>query len=75
MDSRESNSVSRIELLTTPFRRFARLEASGGILLLACTVFALVWANSPWEEGYHHFWDKPFLVGFGRLYLSETRHF
>jgi Na+:H+ antiporter, NhaA family len=74
-DSAPPGGKSPIELLTTPFSRFARLEASGGILLLLCTVLALVWANSPWEEGYHHFWDKPFAVGFGHLYLSETRHF
>lgn len=31
-----------IEVLTSPFVRFARLEASGGILLFAATIAALV---------------------------------
>jgi NhaA family Na+:H+ antiporter len=51
------------------------MEASGGILLLLWTAFALVWANSPWEEGYAHFWHEPLAIGFGRLFITESRHF
>jgi len=68
-------SIAPIERLTTPFTRFARLEASGGILLLACTVLALTWANSPWEESYIHFWHRELTMGFARFFLSESRHF
>jgi len=74
-ESRTHTSLLPIERITSPFARFVRLEASGGILLLACTLLALVWANSPWEEGYAHFWHKPLAIGFGRAFLSETRHF
>lgn len=70
-----SSPVSPIERLATPFTRFARMEASGGILLLACAAFALVWANSPWEENYAHFWHKPLSIGFGRFLMTESRHF
>jgi NhaA family Na+:H+ antiporter len=38
-------------------RRFLELEAAGGIVLLGATVAALVWANSPWQAGYHAFWE------------------
>ncbi len=31
-------------------RTFIHDEAFGGILLLACAVVALVWANSPWNK-------------------------
>jgi NhaA family Na+:H+ antiporter len=31
-----------------------RAETTGGLLLLAATVVALVWANSPWQDTYHH---------------------
>lgn len=34
------------------FQRFFRSEASGAIVLLAATLFALVWANSPWADAY-----------------------
>jgi hypothetical protein len=36
--------------LLAPFRRFAALEAAGGLVLLACTAVALAWANSPWAD-------------------------
>ncbi len=31
-----------------------RAETTGGLLLLAAAVVALVWANSPWHESYEH---------------------
>ena len=62
-----------IDLLIEPFARFARMEASGGILLLACTFVALVWANSPWESSYNALWDAPITAGFGRFVLTESR--
>ncbi len=31
-----------------------RAETTGGMLLLAAAVVALIWANSPWQDGYHH---------------------
>jgi len=63
-----------IEILISPFTRFARMEAAGGILLLLATLIALVWANSPWEANYHSIWHTTFTVGFGRYVLSWSRH-
>ena len=37
-------------------RRFLQTEASSGIVLLAATAVALVWANSPWAHGYEDLW-------------------
>jgi NhaA family Na+:H+ antiporter len=34
------------------FEWFVHSEVTGSILLLACTVVALVWANSPWANSY-----------------------
>ncbi|MGW6196131.1 Na+/H+ antiporter NhaA [Kribbella sp. NPDC055110] len=34
-----------------------RAETTGGLLLLAAAVVALVWANSPWQDAYHHLRD------------------
>ena len=34
------------------FEWFVHSEVMGSILLLACTVIALVWANSPWADSY-----------------------
>jgi len=63
-----------IEILISPFTRFARLEAAGGILLLLATLIALVWANSPWEDSYHAIWHTTFTLGVGRYVLSWSRH-
>ena len=34
------------------FNRFFKSEVSGSIVLMACTIVALAWANSPWSQTY-----------------------
>jgi Na+/H+ antiporter NhaA len=43
--------------LGAPLRGFISTEAGGAGLLLAATVVALVWANSPLSDSYESFWD------------------
>ena len=64
-----------LERLAKPFQEFAKLEASGGILLIACTVAALIWANSPWAESYFGLWHTKLTFGFAGQQLSEELHF
>jgi len=73
-ESELPSDPSPIEILFSPFARFARMEAAGSIVLLASTALALAWANSPWEPRYHALWSTPAFVGFGRFSLSESRH-
>ena len=63
-----------IEVLVSPFVSFAKLEAASGILLVVSSVAALLWANSPWEQSYHAFWNTEASIGFGRFALTETLH-
>jgi Na+:H+ antiporter, NhaA family len=35
-----------------------RTETAGGLLLVAAAVVALIWANSPWQDTYHHLRDS-----------------
>lgn len=63
-----------IDVITSPFMRFARMEAAGGIVLLAATVVALVWANSPWGETYHQVFELPITIGFGKVVVTENWH-
>ncbi|PVW14597.1 Na+/H+ antiporter NhaA [Marixanthomonas spongiae] len=44
----------------TPFKRFVKIEAFSGFLLLAATILALIWANSPFSETYQEIWDHEF---------------
>src|ERR1700761_1169365 len=63
-----------IDIITSPFTRFARMEAAGGILLLVATAAALLWANSPWEHSYHEIWFTQATITLGPVSLSESRH-
>jgi Na+:H+ antiporter, NhaA family len=62
-----------IEVLLSPFVSFARIEAAGGILLMASTIAALLWANSSWAASYYSLWDAHTTIGFGKFALTETR--
>ena len=56
-------------------RTFIHDEAFGGILLLACAVVALVWANSPWNERYEDLWHATLTLGTSHFHLTESlRH-
>jgi len=56
-----------IEQLIKPFALFAKQASAGGIVLLACAVIALLWANSPLGEYYFRLWSTPVEVRFGNL--------
>jgi NhaA family Na+:H+ antiporter len=60
-----------IDTIIRPFQEFAHTAASGGVLLLAFTVAALIWANSPWSHSYHELWHTPVTAGFGGHVLSK----
>src|SRR6266850_659042 len=72
---RPIEETTPIERLVRPFQEFAKLEASGGILLIGCTIAALVWANSPWAASYFHLWHTDLTFGFAGRHLSEPLHF
>jgi NhaA family Na+:H+ antiporter len=44
-------------LETNRLQDFFKLEAASGIVLFACAVAALVWANSPFAGSYHTLWQ------------------
>lgn len=54
-----------------PFVRFSHIEAAGGIVLVAATVVALVWANSPWKAGYGSLWATNVRFEFGSYVFAE----
>src|SRR6476646_7656017 len=74
-DRRPLESATPIQRLVRPFQEFARLEASGGVLLIGCTVAALIWANSPWAGSYFHLWHTN--LTFDRIggLLAKPLHF
>jgi Na+:H+ antiporter, NhaA family len=60
-----------VERIVRPFQDFAQKQSSGGILLIAATVVALVWANSSWAESYAALWHTKFTVGVDGVSLSK----
>ncbi len=48
--------------ILSPFQKFVKLQTSSGILLLATTIIALIWANSAFAESYQDFWQ--YEIGF-----------
>ncbi len=58
--------------LIRPFQQFFRKEASSSILLLVATAVALVWANLPYGESYHHFWETEFSISVGGFHFARS---
>lgn len=62
-------------LVARPIRRFLHTEAAGGVVLLIATIAALVFANSPFQDGFESFWATEIKIEIGNFVLSEDlRH-
>jgi len=60
-----------IDRILSPFQEFFQQEASSGILLIAATLIALIWANSPMAESYHALWESQVTIQFGPFGISK----
>jgi Na+:H+ antiporter, NhaA family len=60
-----------VERIVRPFQDFAHKQSSGGILLIAATMVALAWANSPWSESYAALWHTKLTVDIGDFSISK----
>jgi Na+/H+ antiporter NhaA len=66
---------SLVVQLSAPLSRFLSTEASSAGLLLAATVTALVWANSPWSGAYEALWEAEAAVSLADWELSmDLKH-
>jgi NhaA family Na+:H+ antiporter len=57
--------------LVMPIQRFIHIQGISSIALLAAAVFALLWANSPWHDSYHHVWEMELTLSRLRLPVHE----
>lgn len=69
-----NTALTPIEKITQPINDFLHKEASGGILLIIATVIALIWANSPFAESYHHLWHTYISINAGNIGLNYSLH-
>ncbi|MEA2180011.1 MAG: Na+:H+ antiporter, NhaA family [Solirubrobacteraceae bacterium] len=66
---------ARVRQAVDPLVEFLHEEAAGGLALLAATIVALVWANSPLGDDYVALWEHELTVGAGSLALTlDLRH-
>ena len=63
--------VTVVGRLMEPIVRFLRVESSGGLVLLASTLAALLLANSALSAPFHSLWETPAGVTFGDFELIE----
>lgn len=63
---------SLADRLARPFQIFAAHKLSGAILLLAATVVAVAWANSPWAGFYHHWLETKLALSIGPFSLNKS---
>ncbi len=61
---------SLLAQLSGPLRRYLSTEAGSASLLLAATLAALVWANSPWSDAYVALWSADASLSVGGWTLS-----
>jgi Na+/H+ antiporter NhaA len=61
--------------LTAPVRDFLGTETGSATVLLAATLAALVWANSPWPHSYESLWTTKLGVSLGSSSITlDLRH-
>jgi Na+/H+ antiporter NhaA len=61
--------------LAAPVRDFLGTETGGASVLLAGTIVALLWANSPWSHSYETVWSTKLAITIGGKGIStDLRH-
>jgi Na+:H+ antiporter, NhaA family len=58
--------------LRRPLERFLKVEAASGIVLLAATATALMWANSSFRSSYEALWQTSLSLHVGGLVVGRT---
>ncbi len=61
--------------LAAPVRDYLSTETGGALALLAATIAALLWANSPWSDSYESLWSTKLAIEIGGGGISaDLRH-
>lgn len=66
--------IQPIDRWLRPFARFLHIEATSGLVLILCTVVALVAANSSWAESYLAFWHTDLTIAIGDIVFHHSLH-
>jgi len=62
--------VPQVARWLVPVKRFLHIEATSGIVLMLCTLIALLIANSPWDGAFEKFWHTHVAFELGKLKID-----
>lgn len=57
--------------LVLPIQEFIHIQGISSVVLLGAAIVALIWANSPWHDSYHHVWEMELTLSSLRLPVHE----
>ncbi len=63
-----------IDRFRKPFSDFIKDQSNAGVVLFIVAVVAMVWANSPWKESYHHLWEHTVAISVDTWRLERDFH-
>jgi NhaA family Na+:H+ antiporter len=73
------NTLPRAQALAerafSTLEKFLHIEAFSGVVLLIAAAVALIWANSPLADSYHHLWHTTISFSFGSWTIAQSLHF
>lgn len=61
-----------ITVIKFPFQRFFKMKSASGILLLLCTIIALILSNSALAQQYSAFWNLHLKIGIEGFVLDKS---
>ena len=64
----------KIKAVSGSLNQFMHLETTASLLLFAFSIFAVIWANSPYSNTYEELWHYKFTIGFANtnFYLEKS---
>ncbi|HEY8400479.1 MAG TPA: Na+/H+ antiporter NhaA [Cytophagaceae bacterium] len=65
---------TKIKVILAPLNKFIEQDYSAGLTLLVATIIALIWANSPWKESYHHLWETELGITVAEFSIIKSLH-
>ena len=66
--------TSITDSVVRPFERFFKREATSGIILMLAAAAAMIIANSPLHNAYHHLWETRLGFSIGSFSLEKSLH-
>lgn len=74
-DQSAGQNSTVVERALTTLKEYLHFEAVSGVVLLAATAVAMLWANSPLTDSYHEIWHYRVSIGTSSFAFARPLHF